>query len=86
MLSDVVLVGVAKENMKRGFRRFDVESTDALTEKKIHSNILICYWTRDANSRITRIKMNTPVVIRGRIENDDEYGLIIVAESIYLCS
>lgn len=86
MISDVVIVGIAKENLKRGFRNFDVDSVDPLTEKKIHSLIKARLWTKEDYSRLNMIKKDTPVVIRGRLESDEEYGLYIVAESIYLCS
>ena len=86
MISDVVLIGISKDNLKRGFRNFDVDSIDPLTEKKMHSLIKVRLWTREDYSRLNMIKYDTPVVIRGRLENDDEYGLYIVAESIYLCS
>lgn len=86
MISDVVIIGVAKENLNRGFRNFDVDSIDPLSEKKIHSLIKARLWTREDHSRLNSIKKGTPVVIKGRLENDDEYGLYVVAESIYLCS
>lgn len=86
MISDVVLIGVSKENLKRGFRNFDVDSVDPLTEQKLHSLIKVRLWTREEHSRLNMIKYGAHVVIRGRIENDEEYGLYVVAESIYLCS
>ena len=85
MISDVVLVGIAKENLKRGFRHFDIDSINPLTESKVHSLIAVSYWTREKVTRLNRIKKDTPVVIKGHIEIDEEYGLFIVAESIYLC-
>ena len=85
MISDVVIVGIAKENLKRGFRNFDVDSIDPLTERKIHSLIKARLWTREDRSRLNLIKKGTPVVIKGRLETDEEYGLYVVAESIYLC-
>lgn len=85
MISDVVLVGIAKENLKRGFRYFDIDSINPLTESKVHSLIIVSYWTKEKVTRLNRIKKETPVVIKGHIEIDEEYGLFIVAESIYLC-
>ena len=85
MISDVVLVGIAKENLKRGFRYFDIDSINPLTESKVHSQIIVSYWTKEKVTRLNRIKKDTPVVIKGHIEIDEEYGLFIVAESIYLC-
>ena len=86
MISDVVLVGIAKENLERGFRNFDVDSINPLNESRTHSLIKVNYWTREEYTRLNRIKKDTPVVIKGHIEIDDEYGLFILAESIYLCS
>ena len=82
MISDVVLVGVAKENLKRGFRNFDVDSINPLTEGRTHSLIKVYYWTREEYTRLNRIKKDTPVVIKGHLETDEEYGLFILAESI----
>ena len=86
MISDVVLVGVAKDNLERGFRNFDVDSINPLNESRTHNLIKVVYWTKEDYSRINRIKKETPVVIKGHLEMDEEYGLFIVAESIYLCS
>ena len=83
MISDVVIVGISKDNLKRGFRNFDVDSIDPLSEKKIHSLIKVRLWTKEDYSRLNMIKKETPVVIKGRLETDDEYGLYVVAESIY---
>ncbi|MCR5308526.1 MAG: hypothetical protein K6E21_00230 [Bacilli bacterium] len=85
MLSDVVLVGIAKDNLERGFRNFDVDSINPLTESRTHSLIKVSYWTKEDYTRLNRIKKDTPVVIKGHIEIDEEYGLFIVAECIYLC-
>ena len=86
MISDIVMVGISKNNLADGFRIFDVDSVDPLTERRINSLIKVVYWTKEKDSRLTRIKFGTPVVIRGRLEADDEHGLYVVAETIYLCS
>ena len=86
MISDVVIVGVAKDNLKRGFRNFYIDSVHPLSETRTYSYIKVNYWTKENYTRLNRIKTGTSVVIRGHLENDDEYGLFVVAESIYLCS
>ena len=83
MISDVVLVGVARDNLTRGFRNFDVDSINPLNEHRHYSLIKVAYWTREDYTRLNRIKKGTAVVIRGHLESDDEYGLFIVAESLY---
>lgn len=86
MISDVVIVGITKDNLKRGFREFDVDSTDALSGRTMHSLIKVRLWTYEDYSRLNKIKQNTTVAIRGRLEVDEEYGLYVLAESIFPCS
>ena len=57
MISDVVLVGIAKENLKRGFRNFDVDSINPLTESRTHSLIIVNYWTKEEYTRLNPSKI-----------------------------
>lgn len=85
MISDVVLVGIANDNLERGFRDFIVESTDGLSGNIKTSILKVRYWSKEPYTRINKIKYGANVVIRGRLETDEEFGLHVVAESIFVC-
>jgi len=84
MISDVVLVGLTLENLERGFRYVDVRSTDILKEKTVISKIPVLYWTKEDFTKLNKYKYGTKILVRGRIESDEEIGLYVLAESIYL--
>lgn len=86
MISDVVIAGELLDNLTRGFRLIDVDTMDAISEKNKHSKIPLLHWTRKDDSRLNRLKKGTAVIIRGRIESDEQYGLHVLVESIYLCN
>lgn len=83
MLSDVVVVGVLKENIGHGFRNIFLDYFDALQRKNIPSLIPLLYWTREENSRLNKIKEGTVVAIKGHLESDEDIGIFVVCESIH---
>ena len=83
MLSVVVVAGILRENLTRGFRNIYIDFHDALKDEIFISHIPLLYWTREEDSRLNKIKDGAMVVIKGHLESDDEYGIFIVCESIH---
>ncbi len=82
MISSVILFGYLGENKERGFRIVKTNHYSLRNEKIIWYNIPCLYWSRDDRSYLNNLKIDAPVLIRGRIESDDERGLYVLVESV----
>ena len=73
MISVVILFGVLKENLKRGFRILSLDFYDALQDKNFISTIPITYWTREENNRI----------ISSKSGSDHGFGIYNIKNAVY---
>jgi hypothetical protein len=83
MLSNVVLYGLLGEKINQKARLVKCKSVDALHNKDNYFNIPVIYWTNDnmSNMLMTQ-KEGVKVIIRGRLDSNDEFPLYVVCEYI----
>ena len=85
MVSDVVIAGYLKEKKSRDkFRYIETYSKRGFGEEVIPFLIPLLYWTRDKDNILNRMKEKALIIIKGRIENDNDIGLYVLVESIHL--
>ena len=85
MISSIVLTGLLKEVREDNFRIIETRNSDALhPEKDIICNIPLLYWTKDKSNPLNNAPIDTWVVIKGHLENDDKIGLYVLVESIHI--
>ena len=86
MISDVVITGYLTNfnNKDKRFRNIEYRSSDAISNVDHFFEIPLLHWTREENNVLTSLKRGTFVVIRGRIEYDESFGLYILVENIIL--
>ena len=86
MISDVVITGYLTDFDKRDkrFRHIEYRSTDALDNVERIFEVPLLFWTRIENNILNNLKKGTFVVIRGRVEKDENIGLYILVENVVL--
>lgn len=85
MISDVVITGFLDEIIGNGFRKIKTIHNDYYRpEVDVISYIPTIFWSRMESSPLTRPEKGTKIVLRGHIEQSNEVGLYVVAESIQL--
>lgn len=86
MISDVVITGYLTDFDKRDnkYRHIEYRSTDALNDVERIFEIPLLFWTRMENNILNNLKKGTFVVIRGRVEMDENVGLYILVENVVL--
>lgn len=85
MISDIVLTGLLKEKFNKNFRYVMTNSSDVFNPgKNIVSMIPVLFWTRDDNNPLMNADDNVFVVIKGRLETNDEIGLYVLCETIHI--
>lgn len=85
MISSIVLVGHAGDNIDDKFRYIITEHQDSdIRKKPIISKIPCLYWTRNSCTALQNLKVGQFVIIRGHIEADEKNGLYVLVETIQL--
>lgn len=83
MISNVIMSGLLKEKRSDGFRYLEVSVLDINHKGKEQIfKIPLFHWTREKRTILTNLPDNSPVLIKGRVEANEEVGLYILVESI----
>lgn len=82
MISDVFLTGRLGEAINNTVRIVEIDRMVPEHGKFIIDKIPVSYWSKEPRSRFMKLSSGTLVVIRGRIQIDEQIGLIIVAEQL----
>ena len=82
MISDVFLTGRLGEAINNTVRIVEIDRMVPEHGKFIIDKIPVSNWSKEPRSRFMKISGGTLVVIRGRIQIDEQIGLIIVAEQL----
>ncbi|MFA5421525.1 MAG: hypothetical protein WC344_01850 [Bacilli bacterium] len=82
MISDVFLTGRLSEPINGTIRVVEIDRMVPEHGKFIVDKIPVLYWSQEPHSRFMKLADGTLVVIRGRIQFEKPFGLIIVAEQL----
>ena len=77
----VSLLGRVRESVDSTTRILEVSRPESSGDAN-NLHILCQYWTKDEHNMFTALKEGTLVVVRGRIDNDDKHGFIVVVEQV----
>lgn len=83
MLSNVVLLGVLGDKINEKARYVKCKSIDSLHQKESLFDIPVIYWTNNNMSNLLLTPKNgAKVLIRGRLDSNEDFPLYVVCEYI----
>ena len=83
MLSNVILYGVIGDKIDSYGRYVLSESVDALHSKDKTFKVPVIYWTHSKMSnQLSTMKKGAKVLIRGRLDSNEQFPLYVVCEYI----
>lgn len=80
MTNSVFLIGKLKEKVSDNIRKIEIVKEIKDNNSNYIDTFLLTHWTRDRCAKIMQIPCGKTVIISGRIENIDGYGIVIIAE------
>lgn len=82
MISDVFLTGRITKVLNKTTRYVEVERLVPDQGKYVVDNIPVSFWNKEPNSFFMKLNEGTLIVLRGRIQNEEQFGIIVIAEQL----
>ncbi len=82
MISNVFILGRAGKILENDLRLIEVERPSFEAQKMIIDYLPAKYWTKKPNNHFMKIPSESYVALKGRLENDLKYGVIIIIEQV----
>lgn len=82
MITDVMIVGRLSDMLNETTRVVEIDRMIPEHGKFVVDKIPVSYWSMEPHSRFMKLNSGILVVIRGRIQSESKFGIIIVAEQL----
>lgn len=82
MISDVFLSGRITKVLNKTTRYVEVERLIPEQGKFVTDNIPVSFWNKEPNSFFMKLSEGTLIILRGRIQNEAQFGIIVIAEQL----
>lgn len=82
MISDVFLSGRITKVLNKTTRYVEVERLIPEQGKFVTDNIPVSFWNKEPNSLFMKLSEGTLIILRGRIQNEAQFGIIVIAEQL----
>ncbi|MEA5061681.1 hypothetical protein SDC9_173240 [bioreactor metagenome] len=86
MISDIVISGRLGQMVNSYLRELIIEKENIITSNVEKTIIPISDWFKSTNGFLLTLPIGTHVLIRGRIEKDEEHGLFVITETLEIIS
>lgn len=82
MISDVFLTGRLMAILNKTTRFVEIERLIPEQGKYVIDHIPVTFWNKEPNSFFMKLAEGTFIVVRGRIQSEGEFGIIVIAEQL----
>lgn len=82
MISDVFLTGRLTKVLDKTTRYVEIERLIPDCGQFVVDYIPVSFWNKEPNSHFMKLDEGTLIVLRGRIQSEERFGIIVIAEQL----